>query len=945
MRLRACLLLFAATLAATLFGGAMKAAAQTPAASNGSTSASTGSILGILTNPDGLKIAGADITLTGPTTQSVSSDDNGQFAFPNVEPGIYTLNISKAAFVPMSRTNVVVVAGAQQQLAIVLQATSFSELQAIGRVTTTQGQIATNTTPASIVNIPGSVFSDQGLQQVTAVLNQTPGVTMVINASSTNISGASAITPQIPELRGSLPYETESLIDGHPLSVGAYGYFTPLFVNPNQLQEVQVAKGPGTTPTDISYSVGGSVNYVTLQPTATPHGSISFDQDSYGGLSTNMRATGTTLGGHLGYAFAYGIDGTPGPLAGVPPVQGVPVEAIVGTSTANGVPLCGAFSNFSECIEGNAPTPPGYYSTFSPTYAITTCCYQLSSQYLARSELAKLRYDFSTQTSLTVAYLGGQSTAADEQNYTDPQQLFVAPAGYTGSIPSGTSLPYATDTYSAWTNHATQGLLESEFRTSIGPGSLLFRYYTGANDNVLVIGNPNNVPFDFTADTWGGLPIGPGGAEVYFNGTPVAYSAVDSGLYEVNLDNFNGLSGEYDLPVGNNIYTVSADRTTHQTYSAYLFQGQPLDNDDYPIPYGASQAIGTYVAKGQFALTPTVNATLANYFVNYQTHYTPDGGVTWADASHSFYGPRASFTWHPTSDTNVRLATGSSIAPPYLALVNTEGGPPQPNIEGAPTYYSQTVNTGNVSPETAFGYDLGIDQRIQRDTVLTSDIYLTTLHGQFLTSVTADGAYTGTGQNLGLTAPLYVTSTENLGTSRYEGVELAVHKVPTAGLGYTVQGSLERAYTYNLPAGFYNTANGPLTTNLAVIPNVNFEPGGEAFNGIGTGRTPYASGYAELNYKTKSGSLFLIGTQYNGNNNTYNLPAFFTVNASARFQLGKNTSIQFSGANLTGAYSSRFFGLQDGIPVPLVDGLLGALPAINVGPATFHAILTEKFGQ
>jgi outer membrane receptor protein involved in Fe transport len=936
MRLRACLLVFAMTFGAAFGGATTDAVAQ---------AATTGSIVGTLTSPDGLKIAGAAITLAGPTTLTAQSDATGQFILQGIQPGIYSLNITKAAFVPTDRTNIVVVAGSQQQIAITLQATSFSELRTIGSVTTSQGRIAMNTTPASIVSIPASTFIDQGVQQVTSVLNQIPGLTMTIPASSTNISGASAITPQIPQIRGALPYETESLIDGHPISVGAYGYFTPLFVNPNQLQEVEVAKGPGSTPTDISYSVGGSVNYVTLQPTATPHEMISFDQDSYGGLSTNLRATGSALNGHLGYAVAAGIDGTPGALASVPPVAGVPIEAIVGTSTANGVPLCGSFSNFSECIEGNAPTPPGYYSTFSPTYAITTCCYQLSSQYLARSELAKLRYNFSTQSSLTIAYLGGQSTAADEQNYTDPQQLFVAPAGYSGSIPSGTSLPYATDTYSAWTNHATQGLLESEFRTSVGPGSLLFRYYTGANDNVLVIGNPNNVPFVFTANTWGGLPIGPGGAMEYFNGTPVNYSAVDSGLYEVNLDNFNGLSGEYDLPVGNNTYTVSADRTSHQSYSAYLFQGQPLDNDDYPIPYGASQAITTYLARGQFALAPKVNATLANYFVNYQTHYTPDGGVTWGDASHSFYGPRASFTWHPTGDTNLRFAAGSSIAPPYLALVNTEGGPPQPNINGAPTYYSQTVNTGNVSPETAFGYDLGIDQRIQRDTVLTSDIYLTTLHGQFLTSVTANGTYTGTGDNLGLTAPLYVTSTENLGTSRYEGFELAVHKVPTTGLGYTVQGSLERAYTYNLPVGFYNTANGPLTTNLAVIPNVNFEPGGEAFNGIGTGRTPYASGYAELNYKTKSGSLFLIGTQYNGNNNTYNLPAFFTVNASARFQLGKTTSIQVSGANLTGAYSSRFFGLQDGIPVPLVNGLLGALPSINVGPATFHFVLTEKFGQ
>jgi hypothetical protein len=484
MRLLVCLLVFALTFGAVFSAGTPVAAAQLaapPTAARTVTAAAgqstaTGSIVGSLASPDGLKIAGAVVTLSGPTKVTVRSDAAGQFVLPDLQPGIYSLTITKAAFVTTDRSDVVVVAGTQQQLAFTLQATSFSDLTTIGTVNSSQGNIRMNTTPGAVVSIPASTFIDQGVQQVTSVLNQIPGLTMTIPASSTNISGASAITPQIPQIRGALPYETESLIDGHPISVGAFGYFTPLFVNPNQLQEVQVAKGPGSTPTDISYSVGGSVNYVTLQPTAKPHEMISFDQDSYGGLSTNARATGTALNGHLGYAFAAAINGTPGALAGTSPVQGVPIEAIVGTSTANGVPLCGSFSNFSSCLQGNAPTPPGYYSTFSPTYGITTCCYQLSSQYLTRSELAKLRYNFSTQASLTVAYLGGQSTAADEQNYTNPQQLFVPPAGYTGSIPSGTSLPYATDSYSAWTNHATQGLLQAEFRTSVGPGSCVAPY-------------------------------------------------------------------------------------------------------------------------------------------------------------------------------------------------------------------------------------------------------------------------------------------------------------------------------------------------------------------------------------------------------------------------------------------------------------------------------------
>ena len=88
--------------------------------------------------------------------------------------------------------------------------------------------------------------------------------------------------------------------------------------------------------------------------------------------------------------------------------------------------------------------------------------------------------------------------------------------------------------------------------------------------------------------------------------------------------------------------------------------------------------------------------------------------------------------------------------------------------------------------------------------------------------------------------PCEVSKTENLGHARYEGVELAVNHSPVFGLGWKVQGSMQRAYTYDLPPFFYcagstsidpNTGQ-PVTippgpgclknTNLAVIPNVNF---------------------------------------------------------------------------------------------------------------------------
>ncbi len=69
------------------------------------------------------------------------------------------------------------------------------------------------------------------------------------------------------------------------------------------------------------------------------------------------------------------------------------------------------------------------------------------------------------------------------------------------------------------------------------------------------------------------------------------------------------------------------------------------------------------------------------------------------------------------------------------------------------------------------------------------------------------------------------------------------------------------------------------------------------------------------------------------------------MNATVRFPILSRTSIQFTGSNLTGAHDSPFFGVQDGIPVPLANGQFGALPAINVGPANFHLILKQALGN
>src|SRR5690348_17122450 len=97
----------------------------------------------------------------------------------------------------------------------------------------------------------------------------------------------------LPRFGGGLPYETESLIDGHPISLGQQGYFSPSAISPYELQNVEVVKGPGATSPSINYAINGTVNYRTLEPTLKPEESVDLGEDQYGGNFANFRVTGT----------------------------------------------------------------------------------------------------------------------------------------------------------------------------------------------------------------------------------------------------------------------------------------------------------------------------------------------------------------------------------------------------------------------------------------------------------------------------------------------------------------------------------------------------------------------------------------------------------------------------------------------------------------------------
>src|SRR5581483_1187746 len=139
--------------------------------------------------------------------------------------------------------------------------------------------------------------------------------------------------------------------------------------------------------------------------------------------------------------------------------------------------------------------------------------------------------------------------------------------------------------------------------------------------------------------------------------------------------------------------------------------------------------------------------------------------------------------------------------------------PPQPNTQ-PPTFYTVNLPNPNLKPETSFGEDLGASLRLGRFNTLSADLYNTTLHGQFFSNYELDGTYLG--------LPLYATQTRNLAHSKYQGFELTFMSRPPVGFFWSVEGSLQRGFAYDIPASFYASCAGAYSTNLTIVPNANF---------------------------------------------------------------------------------------------------------------------------
>ncbi len=375
------------------------------------------------------------------------------------------------------------------------------------------------------------------------------------------------------------------------------------------------------------------------------------------------------------------------------------------------------------------------------------------------------------------------------------------------------------------------------------------------------------------------------------------------------------------------------------------------------VAAGSTQDTTTFLLRGIFQFHK-LNVTASNYLTEFRSHYgvydstpaTPVLSFQNQDLWH--YDGRLGLVYRPDPDASIRFSMGSAVAPPYLgALVANTFAPKKcggfftPCPTGGTVAVSQVANPG-LAAETSFGYDLGGDLRLpDRLTVITADVYLTNLHNQFVRSTNVNGTAvvpdpSTPGATLG-PFPLYTTTYNNVSNARYEGIELGIRRDPPAGFGYLAQGAVLRGFPYNLSQEFFSGSGGPNTTNLGVVPNINFG----SHNTVSNQAIPYSQAYGEIHYRTPRGAYVSFGETYYGTNNSLNVPAFWVANATGRVPLGKIGALQISVDNLFNILGDPITNEYVGNRQPFVNGKYYASNANVIGPRNVRIEFTKSFGS
>jgi outer membrane receptor protein involved in Fe transport len=925
------------------------------------TTATTATLTGSVRDGSGQNVVGAHVNLTGPTKVSTSTDGNGAFT-ATVPPGIYTIEIDRGGYNPVSLSDITVAAGTTTPVNVTMNQSTLSSLRTIGQVTTTTRGSQINTGPATQTYLSAQAFQNLPSPQINAVIEHAPDVTLQHMGSQ----------PDTTIVVGAVqPYETQILIDGHPFANGQNGAWSSQYFPSYLVGGFETQSGPGNTTPFANLAVGGTANIDTLGFTKKNHTELTYGVDNFASQFSDILSTGSI--GHLEYAIALGSAGQNNNLTGT-------TQFLISPDTANTATVVTSLSG-----NGN---------------------------FFNKGEVFKLKYDFTPTTSLEAGFVGawggylpqgsawasyyGQQQVvacktSNPQNCTNPAYDYLIGRNITGYT-----------WYTGGWIYNNQNLYDAEFRTSFGNTTLLIRPYiadVAPENNVLTVGaGQNYYPSFFGPAGSGQFPNGASVTPVYgasglsgltYNGTTYAPNAAASACAG-SFGNVTSPTGTYTVTGNNQFQCYGSIFTTYEQdklYGATTSILQPVGNGgllnftydfhgqstyanlfdptiQVAVPFTAER-YSTFSLTGDIPVIPALSVN----FGLYDTTWTVSGTQPELDShgnvvddangnpilqalgrSVTKFDPKIAFVYHPNPRLAIRAATGGAATFPFPA-----------QISGLPTYQSPAISLGapfagggtlieknpNLNPETSWAYSAGVDFRFKNNSLLSLDGVQTIVHGVFeqLTTVVErpdlpDYAPAGPVALEGVFTPF------NAANLNSKSIILKYTDAPAVGFGFNLAAAANSVVVNGLTPNLYAPGSPSLPVN-----NVQVCGNGTTAPGITT-CIPYLQGYGQFTYAFKDGAFAAIGTQYFGKNNSYFSPPFALVDVLARKPVGKNIDMQLSVEN---ALNTNTYGTSKAIPgagVPIVAATVNSTftevsqttyPAealIAAPPRTFRLSLT-----
>jgi outer membrane cobalamin receptor len=222
------------------------------------------------------------------------SDAAGRFTL-RIDPGPHALNVSADGFGATTIDRVVIHEGTSFD--VLLEPLAANSLRTIGRVVV-DGRLALVRGASPSETISRASMDDLGYQHVTDALQEVPSVTLP--RPDAGAPGAVAVVA----LRGPDPSETLVALDGQILNNTNTGDLDLSQFPVSPFRAIDVTEGLGPETATGANTIGGEVNFRSLEPTLAPHSLFTASYGSFG--TTTLAANTTGRVGKLGYALAGG---------------------------------------------------------------------------------------------------------------------------------------------------------------------------------------------------------------------------------------------------------------------------------------------------------------------------------------------------------------------------------------------------------------------------------------------------------------------------------------------------------------------------------------------------------------------------------------------------------------------------------------------------------------